>query len=215
MRRHASGPRIALWLLASCIAGQGWAADAWRAEYEIHEGARRHALVVVRDDARVEYRGSDAMPPRIWRRLDDGIERTEVFSGRGAVVVASPGDLRALDELPDWDTLAGIVPPSLRASLRGAGSAQRFGEDATRLAGRDAAGRRVTLEWLDAVGLPADYRVADYRLRLRSLERVAATGAFTAIADLRTYDRADLGDMPLDPFARDYLDRFGKHRHAY
>jgi len=201
--------------VASCIAGQGWAGDAWRAEYQVDGGDRRHALVVVRDDTRVEYRGSDAMPPRIWRRLDDGLERTEVFSASGAVVVASPGDLRALDELPDWDTLAGIVPPSLRASLRAAGSVRRFGRDATRLAGRDARGRRVTLEWLDAVGLPADYRVGGYRLRLRSLERVADTGAFTAIAGLRAYDRADLGDMPLDPFARGYLDRFGKHRHAH
>ena len=205
----------ALVLLSCLVAGQGWADDVWRAEYEVHDGGARHTLVVVRDDTRVEYRGRGAAPPRIWRRLDDGIERTEVFAERGAVVVASPGDLRTLDELPDWDTLAGILPPSLRASLREAGKVRRLGAEATRLEGRDGHGRRMTLEWLDAAGLPADYRAGGYRLRLRSLERIADAHAFTAVADLREYDRADLGDMPLDPFARDYLDRFGKHRHAH
>ncbi len=205
----------ALILLSCLLAGQGWAGDVWRAEYEITDGDARNTLVVVRDDTRVEYRGGDATPPRIWRRLDDGIERTEVFVAHGAVVVAAPGDLRTLDELPDWDTLTGILPASLRTSLRDAGKARRFGAEATRLKGCDGDGRPVSLEWLDRAGLPVDYRAGAYRLRLRSLERVTDAQAFTATADLRAYDRADLGDMPLDPFARDYLDRFGKHRHAH
>ena len=205
----------ALVLLSCLVAGQGWAGDAWRAEYEVEDGGARQALVVVRDATRVEYRGDGAAPPRIWRRLDDGVERTEVFADRGAAVVASPGDLRTLDELPEWDTLAGVVPATLRDSLPATGRVTRFDRAATRHAGVDAQGRRAVLEWLDDVGLPADYRAGDYRLRLRSLQRVPGAEAFTAIADLRAYDRADLGDMPLDPFARDYLDRFGKHRHAH
>ncbi len=127
----------------------------------------------------------------------------------------SPGDLRTHDELPDWDTLAGILPPSRRAGLDRVGVVRRFGIEASRHEGRDADGSRVTLEWLDAAGLPASYRAGPYRLRLRTLARVAEADAFTPIAGLRAYDRADLGDMPLDAFARDYLDRFGKHRHAH
>jgi hypothetical protein len=213
MRARASCAALAV--LLGFVAGPAWAGDTWRAEYEVREGEARRTLVVVRSDDRVEYRAGVDAPVRIWRRLDDGIERLEVFAGRGAAVLASPGDLRTFEAAPDWETLAGIVPASLRASLEPRGHARRFERDASRHSGRDPDGHRVALEWLDEVGLPADYRAGDYRLHLRSLERVDEAQAFTPVADLRVYDRADLGDMPLDPFARDYLDRFGSRAHAH
>lgn len=218
-RMAARGARFAL-LFASCmLAGQGWAGEAWRAEYEVRDGDGTHVLVIVRDDRRIEYREQDAPLHRLWRRTDDGIERTEVFPGRQAAVVSSPGDLRTMGEMPEWDDVAELVPASLREGLKRDGRTRRLDLPATRYSGSDAQGRRVALEWLDEVGLPASYRVGTGRDRrdmtLRALQRIPADAGFTALADLRLYDRADLGDMPLDPFARDYLGQFGKHRHGH
>ena len=206
--------RAALAGVLCLLAGQGWAGEAWLAEYEVRDHDSSRTLVVVRSEARVEYREDNDAPARLWRRLDDGIERIEVFAGHGAMVVASPGDLRTLDELPEWDALTGILPPARRAELPASGRVRRLGMQATRHVGPGADGGRVVLEWLDAVGLPARYHHGGYRLRLRALERVDAD-AFTPLAGLRAYDRADLGDMPLDPFARHYLERYGRHRHAH
>lgn len=217
---YAYRKAAAAWLLPLCVlAGQGWAGEAWRAEYEVRDGSGTHVLVVVRDDRRIEYREQDAPMHRLWRRTGDGVERTEVFPGRQAAVVSSPGDLRTMGEMPEWDAIAGLIPPALRDDLERDGQAQRFGQQATRYSGSGERGDRVTLEWLEAVGLPASYRTGRGRdrhgLTLRSLQRVPADEGFTPLADLRLYDRADLGDMPLDPFARDYLGHFGKHRHAH
>ncbi|TYT26773.1 hypothetical protein FZO89_11165 [Luteimonas viscosa] len=209
----------ALLLQSLLLAGPSLAGEAWQAEYEIRDRDGRHALTVVRDERRVEYREGDPAMHRQWRLREDGIERIEFFPASRAAVVASPGELRTLGEEPAWATLTGIVPASLREGLKPAGRLERFAQPGTRLAGHDAQGRKIVLEWLDGIGLPASGRIGEghdrYQLTLRSLRRVDAGENFTATSGLRSYDRADLGDMALDPFAREYLARAGASRHAH
>ena len=68
---------------------------------------------------------------------------------------------------------------------------------------------KTELDWLQDTGLPARYRSgrgdARIELRLRSLQRLPASLAFTATGDFRVLDFADIGDMERDPFARRHI----------
>ncbi|WP_235567634.1 hypothetical protein [Lysobacter sp. Root690] len=171
----------------------------------------------MRSADRIEYR-MQGEPVEVWRRTPDGIARLELFAKEQRSVSWSPGDLRTIGEVPQWEQLASPINPELRARLQRHGEAKAFGGVALRYRGESAEGQAIALEWIEADGLPAFYRAGKgkassgaagaYELRLRKLERVSAEGAFTATLDYRETDYADLGDMELDPFAASYL----KHR---
>lgn len=192
-------------------------ADALRAEYSVRDARGERSLVLVRSDDRIEYR-MQGEPVEVWRNTPDGIARLELFAKEQRSVSWSPGDLRTIGQMPQWEQLASPINPELRTRLQRHGDAKALGVTAARYRGESAEGQAIALEWIDAEGLPAYYRTAAhkpkdgatgaYELRLRKLERVAADDAFTATADYRETDYADLGDMELDPFAASYL----KHR---
>jgi len=187
------------------------------AEYQVRDAHGERSLVLVRSADRIEYR-MQGEPVEVWRRTPDGIARLELFAKEQRSVAWSPGDLRTIGEMPQWEQLASPINPELRARLQRRGEVKAFGGVALRYRGESAEGQAIALEWIEAEGLPAYYRTGKhkaksgeagaYELRLRKLERVSAEGAFTATSDYRETDYADLGDMELDPFAASYL----KHR---
>ncbi|GAB3386439.1 hypothetical protein [Lysobacter fragariae] len=185
-------------------------AVAWVAQYTVHDAAGDRTLVLVRGDDRVEYRLAGE-PIRVWRQGADGLVHHEVFVDAGRVVTYAPGDLRALGRHPQWSQLSHLVDPTLRAKLASRGTVHvqaAHGADAQRYRG-DVGGIPVAMEWLDAADLPATYRSGEgkaaYRLELRALEQRPVAQAFTAFDGLREIDYADIGDMELDPFARQYI----------
>jgi len=205
-------------LLALCLAGPLWAgeagkkvadsaAQAWVAEYQLHDAQGDRTLVLVRDENRIEYR-IPGEPIRVWQQGSDGLEHREIFPADQKVVVFAPGDLRALGHVPDWAKLSGLVDPALRGQLKEAGSTRIAGEPAQRYRGTQD-GEHIELAWLQAPALPAHFRrgagKGRFELTLRKLERHAAAEAFTATGDFRELDYADIGDMELDPFARRYI----------
>jgi hypothetical protein len=208
--------RRAVFLLL-CVLGAGPAsagsdaadASAWVAEYRVHDGEGDRTLVLVRSDARVEYR-LPGEPVRVWEHGADGLVHSEVFVADGRIVSYAPGDLRALGRNLQWPQLSHLVDPALRAQLQPLGTTRvsaAQGAMAQRYRG-DVQGVPVQLHWLEAAGLPARYRSgkgrAAYMLELRALEQLPASQAFTATEGLREIDYADIGDMALDPFARHY-----------
>ncbi len=205
--------RCCLWLLL-LIAGQGWAGDAWVGEYRIRDARGERALVLVRDDTRIEYR-VPGEPVRTWRKTPDGIELRELHPDAHRMIVYAPGDLRAMDRAPDWARLAGLVDPALRTRLAAKGEASAFGQLMTRYRGVDAQGLPVQLDWLAEAGLPVRLSIDTPRkaqrddksrdgdaIRLLALRQAPADLAFTAVDGLLEIDHADLGDMELDPFVR-------------
>lgn len=210
--------RRALFLLLCVLGTTGpvWAGSgtsealAWVAEYRVHDGQGDRTLVLVRSDARVEYRLAGE-PVRVWESGADGLVHREVFVADGRVVSYMPGDLRALGRNPEWSQLSHLVAPALRAQLQEKGTTKvsvAHEAPARRYRG-DVRGVPVQLDWLEAADLPARYRSgkgrAAYVLELRSLEQRPAGVAFTATDGLREIDYADIGDMELDPFARRYI----------
>ena len=202
-----------VWLLL-LIAGQGWAGDAWVGEYRIRDASGERALVLIRDDSRIEYR-VPGEPVRSWRRTPDGVELRELHPDAQRMIVYAPGDLRAMDRAPDWARLAALVDPALRARLTATSEGSAFGQPMTRYRGTDAQGLPVELEWLADAGLPVHLSVGmprkaqrddksrnDDAIRLLALRRTPAQLAFTPIDGLLEIDHADLGDMVLDPFVR-------------
>jgi hypothetical protein len=212
--------RVLPLLLCLCGAGPTWAGSApattppealaWVAEYRVHDGQGDRALVLVRNQDRVEYR-LEGEPVRVWVQDAEGLSHQEVFLADARVVSYAPGDLRALGRHPEWASLNHLVDPALVGQLAGQGAVQVR-------AVRDAAARRyrgqvhgvqTVLDWLDAAQLPAAYRSGRgkeaYVLELRALRQLPVAQAFTATADLREIDYADIGDMELDPFARRYI----------
>jgi hypothetical protein len=201
-------------LLCLLIAGQGWAGDAWVADYRIRDAQGERSLVLIRDDTRIEYR-VPGEPVHSWRRTPDGIELRELHPDAHRVIVYTPGDLRAMDRAPDWVRLAGLVDPALRAGLVSKGEASAFGQRMTRYRGDDTQGLPVQLDWLAVAGLPVRLSVGTAgkgqrndearggdAIRLLALKQVSADLAFTAVDGLLEIDHADLGDMELDPFVR-------------
>lgn len=205
---------LLLWMLG---AGPAWAGSgatdtlAWVAEYRVHDSRGDRTLVLVRTDARVEYRWAGE-PVRIWENGADGLVHREVFVADACVVSYSPGDLRALGRNPGWLQLNHLLDPALRMQLQKRGMA-KVG------AARDMRAQRyrgevqdvpVQLDWLEAAELPVRYRSgkgqAAYVLELRALEQRPASLAFTATDGLREIDYADIGDMERDPFVRRHLD---------
>jgi len=206
---------VRCWVL-SCllIAGQGWAGDAWVGDYRIRDAGGERALVLVRDDSRIEYR-VPGEPVRTWRRTPDGIELRELHPDAHRMIVYAPGDLRAMGRTPDWARLAGLVDPDLRARLTAKSEGSALGQPMTRYRGTDAQGLPVQLDWLDGTGLPVrlsidtprkaqrnDKSRDDDGIRLLALRQTPAELAFTPIDGLLEIDHADLGDMELDPFVR-------------
>ncbi len=198
------------WLFALMIlAGHGWAGEAaWEGKYRIRDAAGERELVLLRGGDRIEYRIAGE-PVRVWRKVADGVELSELYPQQRRKVVFSPGDLRTLDKEPDWALLGGLIDPALRTQLRAAGGGRGFAQAQTRYRGHDAQGRPVELDWLDAVALPARYCIGQAKakrcdgdaIRLQGLRQVDAT-AFSRADDLLEIDQADLGDMELDPFVK-------------
>lgn len=209
--------------LAGSTAAATEPATALRAEYTVRDAQGERRLVLVRTADRIEYR-MQGEPVEVWRNTPDGIARLELFAEERRSVAWSPGDLRTVGEMPQWPQLASPIHPELRTRLQRHGEAKAPGATAARYRGQSAEGQPIALEWIEAEGLPSYYRTGQpnakagepgaYELRLRTLERVPAAGAFTATADYRETDYADLGDMELDPFAANYLKRRG-HGHAH
>ena len=197
-------------VLLALLAGPVWAGDAWVADYAIQDAKGERTLVLVRDENRVEYRISGEAP-RIWRRLQDGVEMRELHPQEKRVVTYSPGDLRTLGMPTEWELLAGIVEPGLRTRLSMQDGAKVFGQPSVRYTGADAQGNKVILDWLAGASLPVRYCVGGQRaakrgagdgLRLRSLKQVPAEQAFSSEEGLLEIDQADLGDMEMDPVVR-------------
>lgn len=209
--------------LAGSTAAATEPTTALRAEYTVRDAQGERRLVLVRTADRIEYR-MQGEPVEVWRNTPDGIARLELFAQERRSVAWSPGDLRTNGEMPQWPQLASPIHPELRSRLQRHGEAKAPGAMAARYRGQSAEGQPIVLEWIEAEGLPSYYRTGQpnakagepgaYELRLRTLERVPAAGAFTATADYRETDYADLGDMELDPFAANYLKRRG-HGHAH
>ena len=199
------------WLLSLVlVAGQGWAGEAWVGDYRIRDAQGERALVLVRDDNRVEYRVAGE-PIRVWRQTSDGLELTELYPAERRRIVYAPGDLRTMELRPDWAQLTGLVDPALRTQLAASsGDATAFAQPLTRYRGNDAKGARVELDWLAEAGLPARYctgqrcgrRRGEEALSLLNLKSVPAEEAFTPLEGLLEIDHADLGDMEQDAFVR-------------
>ena len=206
---------LVLCMLVLCMSGAGpaWAgsdatvAQAWVAEYRVHDAQGDRTLVLVRADKRVEYRFAGE-PVRVWEVGTDGLLHREVFVADNHVVSYTPGDLRALGRNAEWAQLSHLVDPALRTQLRKHGTRKVSGASARRYEG-DVQGVPVRLDWLEAAGLPARYRTGTgrnaYVLELRSLEQRPADKAFTTTDGMREIDYADIGDMELDPFVRRYI----------
>jgi hypothetical protein len=183
------------------------APQAWVAEYRIRDAGVERTLVLVRSDTQVEHR-MPGEPVRAWQKIGDGVEHREIFAAQQRVVVYAPGDLRALGQSQDWARLGGLVDPALLAGLKDAGSTRTAGQVARRLRGVHE-GDRIDLDWIAGAELPARYRRVGpqgrFQLELRTLQRVPAAAAFASTDGYRELDYADIGDMELDPFARQYI----------
>lgn len=188
--------------------------QAWLAEYTLRDAHGERTLVLACDADIVEYRLSGE-PIRVWLRGSDGLAHREVFPADARVVEYAPGDLRAIGHTPDWARLRGLVDPGLREHLHAAGATRVAGVEAQRYRGEEGEAK-VELDWLQDTGLPARYRSgrgdARIELRLRSLQRLPASLAFTATGDFRVLDFADIGDMERDSFARRHI-RMGAGGH--
>ena len=204
------------WMLSlALLAGPGWAGEAgreeaWVGDYRIRDAQGERALVLVRDESRVEYRVAGEST-RIWRQTPDGLEMIELYPAERRMVVYTPGDLRTLGVQPDWALLTGLVDPALRARLSVSGDATAFAQPLSRYRGNDAKGVRVELDWLAEAGLPARYCVGEScagkhrdadAIRLQQLTRLPAEDAFTSLDGLLEIDHADLGDS-VDAKVRD------------
>ncbi|MGH8080132.1 MAG: hypothetical protein ACREP7_06115 [Lysobacter sp.] len=189
-------------------------ATALIAEYQVRDAQGERTLVLVRSADRIEYR-MQGEPVEIWRKTPDGIARLELFEKEKRSVSWSPGDLRTIARMPQWEQLLSPLNPQLRTKLQRHGEVKAFDTVSARYRGESAEGAPIALEWIEADALPSYYRTGKrnakpgqpglYELRLRKLERSGVEAAFTATRDYRETDYTDMGDMELDPFAANYL----------
>ena len=181
--------------------------------------SQRVERLFFRNDSRVEFRGDGI--GEIWER--DSSNRLTLYKvayGDRAAIEYLPGDLRAMDNLPNWERLQSFIDPTTFTKL--------VPEGTTTALSRTANVYRMNnphvdteIVWLAEEKLPALVRSKDdekiVTLRLLALDSIDNSSFKpTSVEELQNYkliEFSDIGDKETDPFVQRLSQIFG-HGHG-
>jgi hypothetical protein len=187
-----------------------------------HERAETQDWYLWRQTASVAMQERNGKSGHLWRRdSNNQISYQWLFPIAKKAIIYYPGDLRALQQYPDWKKLAGVIDPALLGSaLTAHGEVTIRNRRARRYRGR-VDGQEIEVLWLEQEQLAArvhrrrkeDQEIVElkelYPLEQSPWPRLEAVG-------YESMDYADVGDKEADPFVRAFLRGGGRtHGHAH
>lgn len=145
----------------------------------------------------------------VWTRDGEGIHLTRVFHADRHLVHYAAGELKAMEAVPEWRTLASMVDAGTFAATAVQGATSAFGRTVEIRTGRRGADA-IVLWWLPELAIPVRFERSGPRgtlLLVMDELREAPDAAWSLVGDevYRDYaglDGADLGEMEDDPFVR-------------
>lgn len=174
-----------------------------------------------RDHDYVETLNLDDDSGEVWRKTENGeIAYQQLFHEQQQLIDYLPGDLRALDAVPDWNGLTHLLNSTTLAALHGGEAAEILDFEARRYQGR-IQGQTLQVLWLPDQQLPA--LIETQQPGRRIVTRIQAIFAlahspwpYRRSSAYGAIDFADLGDKESDPFVQSILPRLKggqPHRH--
>lgn len=147
----------------------------------------------------------------IWQRdKNHQISYQRIFPAAKRVIVYYPGDLRALQQYPDWKKLASVIDPALLGSaLTATGEVTILSRQARRYTGQ-VDGQEFDVLWLEQEQIPARVQRKstgfEEVIELKEMYPLdQSPWPHTKLVGYESIDFADLGDKELDPFVRAFL----------
>ena len=171
-----------------------------------------------RNDNRVEFRGAGI--GEIWER--DSSNRLTLYKvayGDRAAIEYLPGDLRAMDNLPNWERLQSFIDPAVFAKLEPEGTTSALSR-AANIYRTKTDHVDTEIVWLTKEKLPGLIR-SEHAEKIVTLKLLDLTtqddSAFkpTSSHELRSFkliEFSDIGDKKTDPFVQRLSQIFG-HSH--
>lgn len=175
------------------------------------ERAETRAWYLWRQTDSVETQEANGESGHIWQRdKNNQISYQRIFPAAKRVIVYYPGDLRALQQYPDWKKLASVIDPALLGSaLTAKGETTILGRQARRYTGR-VDDQEFDVLWLEQEQIPA--RVQRKSKRYKEIVELKemypldqSPWSRLETAGYESIDYADLGDKESDSFVRAFL----------
>jgi len=165
-----------------------------------------------RDHDYVETHNLDDDSGEVWHKAENGqIGYQQLFHDQQQLIDYHPGDLYALNAVPDWNGLSHLLNQTTLAALRGGEAAEILDLEAQRYQGR-VQGQSLKVLWLPEQQLPALIETKQPGQRI--VTRIQAIFAlphspwpYRRSSSYGVIDFADLGDKESDPFVQSILPR--------
>ncbi len=182
------------------------------------QAPQRIERLFFRDRNRVEFRSGDI--GEVWERDGNGsLTLYKIAFGERAAIEYLPGDLRVMDNLPNWERLESFIDPASFAKLEPEGTTSVLSRTAKSYRMKtDRADTEIV--WLTEEKLPglirSEYPEKTVTLRLLELT-TQDDSAFkpTSVQELQNFrliEFSDIGDKETDPFVQRLSQIFG-HSH--
>jgi hypothetical protein len=193
--------------------------DQTSADGEIYQSSHRWRFW--RDHNYVETLNLDDDSGEVWRKAENGdIGYQRLFHDQQQLIDYLPGDLHALDAVPDWNAVTSLLNPAALAALRGGDAVKILDLDAQRYSGQ-LHGQALKVLWLPTQQLPAliETRQPGQRIvtRLQAIFALPRSPwPYRRASAYGVVDFADIGDKENDPFIKSILPRLkGSNLHQH
>lgn len=163
-----------------------------------------------RDHDYVETHNLDDDSGEVWRLAGNGdIAYQRLFHSQRQLIDYLPGDLKALNAVPDWKALTSLLNPVMLGELRGGDVADILDLEARRYQSQD---QTVRVLWLPEQQLPA--LIETRKPGLRTVTRIQSIFSlshspwpYQRSSSYGVTDFADIGDKESDAFIQSILPR--------
>lgn len=176
-----------------------------------------HRWRLWRDLGYIETHNLDDDSGEVWCKTETGeIGYQRLFHSQQQLIDYLPGDLKALQETPNWTALSSLLNPAMVEGLHGGEAVEIADLPALRYQSLD---QTLQVWWLTQQQLPGliDIRQPNQRILTRIQAVYALPQAPWPYRRARHYtstDFADLGDRESDTFIQSILPRLkGSHHH--
>jgi hypothetical protein len=179
------------------------------------QAPQRIERLFFRDPNHVEFRSGDI--GEVWERDGNGsLTLYKIAFGERAAIEYLPGDLRAMDNLPNWERLQSFIDPTTFAKLEPEAKTSVLARAANRY--RTKTDRADTeIVWLTEEKLPglirSEYPEKIVTLRLLELstqdDSAFKPTSIQALQNFKLIEFSDIGDKETDPFVQRLSQIFG------
>ncbi|MCE2597037.1 hypothetical protein K6Y31_19865 [Motilimonas cestriensis] len=176
-------------------------ADQLGIEYVNQKGFGQASWRVWRQPNRIAYEYPGKGLIEIWQLKQEKVEFIRVFSQEKRGIYYSYGDLRSINQSPDWQQVNQMLPPNRRSQL---GKATKQEDNCFHYQHYQQNGQ-LSLTWNQDLNVPTLIVNLEKKQRIQQRELFSSKQSqdfFSQVDQYDLLDFADIGDSEADPFVR-------------